>query len=119
VAFFFMFCSLRSALMIEVLTLEFEPEDEDVLLLLDELADDFALDLLAIDGMVVCLKPAARLGLPVRPGESDLLLNVMGLLDFGLGIDADFLSNLLQSEHKKTERGSFTSASLIDGRWHS
>lgn len=114
-ALFFMFCSRRSALMIEVLTLEFEPED-DVLLLLDELADDFALDLLAIDGIVICLKPAARLGFPVRPGESDLLLNVMGLLDLGLGRDVDFFINLLQSEHKKTERGSFTSASLIAGR---
>ena len=102
--------------MSEALTFEFEPEDDDVLLLLNELVVDLALDLFAIAGTVVCLKPAAKLGFPVSPGESDLLLKVMGLLDFGLGADVGFLIVLLQSEQKKTERGSLTSASLMDGR---
>ena len=107
-------------------------------LLLDDLPPDLLLEAPTL--IVVCLlfNPVTRvMFLPANPelGESErLLTKKTGLLDFGrlmLLLDGEipaialvpplvaFLLKGLQSEQVKTERGSFTSASLITGLWHS
>lgn len=126
-ALFLMFCSRLSALIKEAFTLLAPPPLPDDELLLDELAAGFVVLLLlpvVVVLMVVCLlKDVMTVALlPTSElGESERLFKkVIGLLDFGR-LAALFLFTIerLQSEHRKTERGSLTSASLMHGWWHS
>lgn len=141
---FFKFCRRLSALINDGLTVGLvEPDEEDELLLEEELLpppDGLLLIALDVDLIVACLlNPVMRVValLPTKElGESErLLTKKMGLLDLGrLTVPPTLLLLLLllpgtfpellllsglQSEQKKTERGSFTSASLMVGRWHS
>ena len=136
-ALFLMFWSLLSAFISAGLLVP-PPELEEEELLLDELPPDLLLEAPTL--IVVCLlfNPVTRvMFLPANPelGESErLLTKKTGLLDFGrlmLLLDGEipaialvpplvaFLLKGLQSEQVKTDRGSFTSASLITGLWHS
>lgn len=110
-----------SAFIIDDVTVE--PDDEE--LLEDEL-DDF--DTPVLPRGALCLpKPVVSVGELLAAtvlGESDrALANPTGLSLLpvlpGLGFVVVFFINLLHSEQKKTDRGSFTSASLMFGWWHS
>ena len=121
-ALFLIICNRLSALINEELTLDgFVEEDEPVvlllLLLLEELVD-FGADFLAEPGFTLDRRPVFTV-----LGESDrlLLAKVTGLdrLLLGLALLAVFFIVLQQSEQYHTCRGSFTSPSVIAGRWHS